>query len=244
MQIEALLELLKQRRSIRRFKPDPIPDGYLEKILEAGRWAMSGANAQPWEFIVVRDRQTRNKIAEAWLEPRRESYSIEQTHIEELRHPQFIRPPTAPTFTDAPVLIVVLGDRRTLQASVLSTNFLPGEGVPGAAYLKNVANATQYLHLAVAALGLGSQWVSINNMMEHSLKAILAVPAMLDIHTIVAVGYPAYEPKPAYRRELDEIVHFEQYDSRKYRSGEDVVKFVRNLRGKTESAYRPEFDRP
>ena len=47
MQIDEFLALVRNRWSVRRFKPEPVPDDYIEKILEAGRWAMSGANAQP-----------------------------------------------------------------------------------------------------------------------------------------------------------------------------------------------------
>ena len=45
MEIDELLELVRKRRSIRQFKPDPIPDEHVEKIIETARWAMSGANA-------------------------------------------------------------------------------------------------------------------------------------------------------------------------------------------------------
>ena len=53
MNIKDFLELAKKRRSIRHFKPDPVTEEFIEQILEAARWAMSGANGQPWEFIVV-----------------------------------------------------------------------------------------------------------------------------------------------------------------------------------------------
>ena len=53
MEYEALLDLVKKRRSIRRFKPDPIPDEDIAKIIEVARWAPSGFNMQPWEFVVV-----------------------------------------------------------------------------------------------------------------------------------------------------------------------------------------------
>src|SRR6267142_774067 len=52
---DTLLELVRNRISVRKLKPDPIPDEYVDKILEIGRWAMSGANGQPWEFVVVKD---------------------------------------------------------------------------------------------------------------------------------------------------------------------------------------------
>lgn len=57
-----VFEAIKGRRSIRKYKPQPIPDEVIEKILEAGRWAPSGGNIQPWIFIVVKDRATLEMI--------------------------------------------------------------------------------------------------------------------------------------------------------------------------------------
>ena len=64
MNYDSLLELVKKRRSIRRFKPDPIPDENIEKIIEVARWAPSGFNMQPWEFVVVKKAELRSKITE------------------------------------------------------------------------------------------------------------------------------------------------------------------------------------
>ena len=50
---DTLLKLVKTRMSVRKFRSDPIPEDTIDKILEVARWAMSGANSQPWEFIVV-----------------------------------------------------------------------------------------------------------------------------------------------------------------------------------------------
>lgn len=58
-----LFETVEKRRSIRKFKPNPIPDRDLKKILEAGRLAPSGGNRQPWSFIVVRKPETKKKLA-------------------------------------------------------------------------------------------------------------------------------------------------------------------------------------
>lgn len=63
---EMLYNLVTTRMSVRKFKPDPIPDGYMEKILEVARWAMSGANSQPWEFIVVRDPEIKRRLRDAY----------------------------------------------------------------------------------------------------------------------------------------------------------------------------------
>ena len=54
---ECLLEVVKKRRSVRQFKTDPIPDEYIDKIIEVARWAPSGFHTQPWEFVVVKKKK-------------------------------------------------------------------------------------------------------------------------------------------------------------------------------------------
>ena len=146
-------------------------------------------------------------------------------------------PKSPPAYLDAPVVIVVLGDRRTAQASILATHFMHNEGGPDAHYLKNVANATQILQLAAASLGLASMWGSVNEISEGPLRKLLDIPEELSIHTLVPIGYPAINPKPTYRRELEEIVHYEKYDRSKFRTGEDIYNWLVALRHSTASAY-------
>jgi nitroreductase len=62
-----VLDALKERRSVFRFKADPVPDEKIQTILEAGRWAPSWTNTQPWKFIVVKDPDTKRKLTEAAL---------------------------------------------------------------------------------------------------------------------------------------------------------------------------------
>ena len=64
MDYDNLLDLVKRRRIIRRFKPDPIPDERIEQMIEVARWAPSGFNMQPWEFVVVKKPELRDKIVE------------------------------------------------------------------------------------------------------------------------------------------------------------------------------------
>jgi nitroreductase len=59
-----LLEAIRTRRSIRKYKKEPVPEEMLKQVLEAGRWAPSANNSQPWNFIVLRDEKLRKKIAE------------------------------------------------------------------------------------------------------------------------------------------------------------------------------------
>jgi nitroreductase len=131
MQIEEFQELVRKRRSIRKFRPDPVPDEYIEKILEAARWAMSGGNGQPWEFIVIKDQETKKKLGEVHSRNRDLMFAVEMTRSEEYRQPAFraqgpleaqeavLRSRFA-VWSDAPVIIAVVGDPRTMQASTLA----------------------------------------------------------------------------------------------------------------------------
>ena len=59
-----ILEVIKARRSIRKYKADPVSEEEINKILEAGRWAPSADNSQPWGFIVLRNQEVREKLAD------------------------------------------------------------------------------------------------------------------------------------------------------------------------------------
>src|SRR3972149_8521951 len=85
---DLLLDLVKRRASIRKLKPDPIPDEYVQMMLEVGHWAMSGANSQPWEYIVVKDPQVKKELFRAYTEVNADFiYWVAQQRGFELRHP-------------------------------------------------------------------------------------------------------------------------------------------------------------
>jgi nitroreductase len=87
---DQVMKLLKGRRSIRRYRDEPVPDDLLETVLEAGRWAPSASNRQPWDFVVVRDPEIRAAVAEHAA-----YFFIKWAHVEE-----------------APVIIALCGDAR------------------------------------------------------------------------------------------------------------------------------------
>lgn len=234
MDIEELTKLARKRRSTRRFKHDPIPDGYIQKILEVSRWAMSGANGQPWEYIVIKDRAIIDGICEIYSRYHKTLHELEKTRMPEYRHLGVDREITGtPGFKDAPVIIVVMGDQRTVQASCLGANLLGESKV----LHENLANATQLIHLAACALGLASEWVSIGHTMEGELKALLGIPGIYRVETIVPLGYPAYELKGGYRRPLRELIHVNKYDPSKYRTDEKLIGWLASLRKRSRKGY-------
>ncbi len=85
---EMLLDLVKSRHSVRKFKADPIPDDTIEKILEIARWAMSGANSQSWEFVVVTEPEIKKQLRDVYSEHNTDLiFWMEQQREYSLRHP-------------------------------------------------------------------------------------------------------------------------------------------------------------
>lgn len=244
---ETLLRLLKTRTSIRNFKPDPVPDEDIEKILEAGRWAMSGANAQPWEFIVVKNPETRRKLHDAYTQIHSDfSFWMEKMRLPELRHPshqlsgtiaeQYATFQSRGNWGDAPVHIAVLGDGRKQWGTVMAGQT---HGRHQSHFTDAMANTSQFMHLAAATLGLGTQWVSMH--IQEPFKRILNVPDLLTLHIIIPVGYPAAPRHSGYRHKLASMVHHEQYDPGKFLSNEQIVEYVATLRRRTIPKYQSSY---
>jgi len=235
MNIDEFLALAKKRRSIRKFKADPVAGEDILKILDAARWAMSGANGQPWEFIVVRNKRIMKRLYEAGAESELQTAAIESSRTKVMRQPWYRNLPESippSRFSDAPAIIVVLADPRTAQATTINR-------VTDRRWVvdENIANATQIIHLAAAACGLGSQWVTVDRYYEELIRPILRVPPILRIFSLIPLGYPAMEPKKPFRRDLSEIVSYDTYDMTKYRSHEAIQEFIRILRGHSRRAY-------
>jgi len=228
MDYENFLKLVKTRRTIRKFKADPVPDEYVEKIIEAGRWAPSGANSQPWEFIVIRDKEIKDRIVDIVNEHGEYSRKVELTREEDLRFPSISRPVVEPGYKNASVFIIFCGDPRTKEAYPLLTMLTRGDSH----FASSLASAFLYMALAATTLGLGSQWVSATGhpFVKCLLKELLGIPHKLEIYDMMAVGYPAYQPKPRLVREKAEMVHYGRYDKAKYRSDEDIRGFIVRLR--------------
>lgn len=220
-----LLDLVKKRRSIRKLKPDMVPDELINKILEVARWAPSGANHQPWEFIVIKDRAVKDKIAAILLDSLRANQKLELTREKDQQHPASSRPVEALHFKDAPVFIIAVGDPRSRQAQVLAAQQEPDS------YISSMANAFIYMHLAATALGLGSQWLSSSHqyLAQALIKGELGIPKGYDLYDMFVLGYPDHSPSPRKIRELGEIVHQNHYDMSKYRSDAEVKKFAREI---------------
>jgi coenzyme F420-0:L-glutamate ligase / coenzyme F420-1:gamma-L-glutamate ligase len=209
MEYELLLDLIKSRRSIRRFADRAVSRADVARVLEAARWAPSNHNRQPWKFIVVEDRQRIRALAgrvnQGLAVKLRSLPALASPYAGELAHYAIV-------FGQAPLLIVALHKWPvSLSAPLL-------EGVSNPVLVSgeplSVAMAVQNLLLAARALGLGSCVMTAPLLVPDALAGALSLPVGFDVTCFVALGYPDESPEPPRRKSLERIV--ECLDDREY----------------------------
>ncbi|MDP2953072.1 MAG: nitroreductase family protein [Chloroflexota bacterium] len=191
-----VMEAVKGRRTIRRYKTQPVSNEALQTVLEAARWAPSWANTQCWSFVVVRDAQKKAQIA---------GYLQSSTPGRENRAVQALK--------DAPVLIVACAER------FLSGFQRAGEhkGFPatdkGDWFMFDLALAMENLVLAAYSLGLGT--AHVGNFDAVAVAKLLKLPQNTAVVELMPLGYPDESPEPRPRKELKEMVFYEEYGKTK-----------------------------
>lgn len=228
MEYQEFLKLVQQRRSIRAFTADPVSDESVDQVIEAARWAPSGTNSQPWEFIVVRDQEMKERIAGFVKAVMYLGHEVELTRPEDLQWPSAARPVSDPAWKDAPVLIVVCGDQRTKKSYPLFAQMTRRDSI----FASSLASAFLYMTLAARSLGLGSHWASATShpLAMPQIMESLGIPDDFFIYDTMALGHPAVEPKPRIVRTHAEITHSERYDQTKYRTDAQIREFLVSLR--------------
>ena len=195
-----VLETMEKWRTIRRFRPDPVPEEVLGRLLNALRLAPSGGNLQPWKFIVVRDPTTKERVAEA---------CAYVTVAGEARPQMWI--------ATAPVVVVACGKEELAAAKYLKGN------VPTIAFgleeerpehesilYYDLTIAMDRLSLAAIDEGLGSCWIGA--LHEKRVKEILSIPDDWRAPLAMPIGYPAQWPTgPRQRKPLEEIICYHTF---------------------------------
>jgi len=185
-----LLETIKTRRSIRKYKTTPVDDGKVEAVLEAARWAPSWKNSQCWRFLVVRDDDIKNQLADA-LKGSKEG----------------VANPAGEAFRTAPVVMVAYAEPG-------KSGYNRGETATDKGdywYMFDIALAMQNLMLAAHSLGLATVCVGLFN--ASKVADILGIPPEYRVVAITPLGYPDEAPEARPRKELSEIVSYDKYSS-------------------------------
>ena len=186
-----LFDAIRERRSCRNFSDQPIEQEDLDRILEAGLWAPSPLNAQPWGFIVIKSAEMKSRLlAEA---NRCRQWAVEASGW------KWLASYRADFLEQAPVIIAVVGDPKKS-----GVDMFQDDGPVG--YQHACAAATQNMLLAAHALGLGGVWFTFFDKGE--IRTILDIPAEKVPLALICLGKPAGEVKPVPRKGLEKMVTY------------------------------------
>lgn len=169
------IDLVKRRRSVRRYRPDPVPREMVERCLEAARHAPTACDTQSWRFIVAEGGLKDSIVRECLGEP-----------------------PVPNRWADeAPVIVVMASKRNILTHGI-------GARLKGTRYeLIDAGIAGEHFVLQAAELGLGTCWLGWYR--KRKVRRLLGLPAGWDVTALITVGWPEGEQAEKKRKSLDEI---------------------------------------
>jgi 5,6-dimethylbenzimidazole synthase len=232
---EALMDVVRNRLTSRAFRPDvAVPREHIEMVLEAARHAPSGANAQPWHYIVVTDPGVKKKIADYFVDEARARAKLK------MKFPT----PNYRGLETAPGLIVIAADFRFVRAFPVLLDGSDLDKLYQAnaerILLQSVAASTMSAHLAAAALGYQVWWVTAigQDNAQKALRPLLGVPDELAVIDIMAFGVPAKPPYKRWKKTLPQIVSWDRFDMKNHMSLDEIDQWVRETRHKV--MYRDE----
>jgi nitroreductase len=206
---QELLGVIQKRRSVRVYKTGKVTDEQLQAILEAARWAPSGANTQPWELIVTRDRKKMKRIREIYDNEWRQRKREDPVNYKGLKKDYV---------GDVSVIVLVCGDPRTKMVYLTTRQQADREKL----FQASIANAVQQMMLVAASMSLGTVWVSVREEVEPELRALFLVPEPLRLLWVMPIGHASSWPKAKPRRKVSDFTHMEVYDPKKLRSDTDI----------------------
>ncbi len=200
---EDLHHFLRTRRSIRRFKSDPIPDSIIEDILTTATFAPSAHNRQPWRFSVVTDaaQPIKEKLADEMIKKFQQELENDALPPEEISK-RVER--SKDRILSAPVVIVLSVDMSDM-------DIYPDKHRRKAEYVmatQSVANAGMQLLLASHAEGLGSVWVCSPLFAQKTVQDVLNLPKTWEPQAMYFLGYPIETPQARERKLIKEITTF------------------------------------
>ena len=214
MKMEELEGLIQGRRSIRKWKRDEVSDELLKRAVELATWAPNGGNYQGWRFIVVKNKETIEKMANALQSviDKIASWPEAISWQEDIQGYQ----KNASFFRNAPVCIGVFTDEyQSVMDKVLVTReSFDHEAKEILGFRRSAPTAIQSTAAAVATMllvfhhmGLGAVWLGAPLHAKRAIEKILYVPPNLSLICLVAVGFPDESPKKD-RKPVEEVLRF------------------------------------
>jgi nitroreductase len=187
-----VFEAIKNRRSIRHYKSDPVDDNMVQAVLEAAHWAPSWGNNQCWRFVVVRDSKIKAEIAGTLTKVKVDNEWVENAACNAIKQ--------------APVLIVVCAEKGKAGFDADGT---PVTDKADYWFMFDIALAVENLVLAAHALGLGT--VILGGFDVAKVTKIIDVPENCAIVTMTPLGVPDHKGQVSPRKKLSEVLYKDKY---------------------------------
>ncbi len=198
-----LFEIIRTTRSMRRLKPDPVPNALIRKILEAGVCAPSGGNMQRWRFLVIRDAAIKQTVGayykRAWDEQVAPRYRAGGP-APGMSRGRFLRLLDAAEYLAAHIH----------EAPVWIIPCLEG-GTPTRTSGSSIYPAVQNMLLAARALGLGATLTTLYLCFEEEVEAALGLPPDVRSYALLPIGYPMGRFGPVRRIALTDVVYEDRW---------------------------------
>lgn len=189
-----LYEAMSTLRAVRRLRPDPIPDDVLERVLQAGCWAPTGGNTQPWRVVVVRDQAKKQALADIygpeWTSyisastERKLAAGVEGDELAAWRRTAAAGDYLAEHLAQAPAILVFCANPALMAITDAGLDRISMVG-GGSVY-----PAVQNVMLACVEEGLGCALTTLHCFREDEVKAALDIPDSWATVAMVPIGYP------------------------------------------------------
>ncbi len=218
-----LFEAMYSARSLRHFKPDPVPPELIDRVLDAAIRASSGGNTQHWTFIVVRDAAKRRAIGAVYRKASDYNGAIyasrpKPDHLTQAQYDQFLANSGHlwDHMADAPVILVPCLKKRELPER---TGLPPAVQARYADHLANLQRisgssiypAIQNIILASRGLGLGTVITTNHILYEDEVKAVLGIPDDVATFALMPIGYPTRRYGPLTRKPVGEVTYADSW---------------------------------
>jgi nitroreductase len=199
-----LFEVMFSTRSMRRLKPDPVPDEVIYQILDAGIRAASGGNTQHWRFVMVKDPQVKRQVQQVYQKGWNEVQAMYSKrpapeHMEEGKFRRLLDAAAylAEHLAEAPVLLFACLKERPLPPQLASKLArLSGS---------SIYPAVQNILLACRALGLGATLTTVCSLYEEETRAVLQLPNDISTYALLPIGYPRGKFGAVQRLAVEEV---------------------------------------
>lgn len=195
-----LLNIIKNRRSVKEYSSKEVSNDVLSKILEGARWAPSAHNAQPWRFIVIRNSAVKRRLANAMAS--RWDRDMSKNGISKEQREILIKA-SVERFENTPIIIIACLTMENMDE-------YPNDRRKKIEYImavQSVAAAIENMLLAAHGEGVGSCWFCAPLFCQDVVRKIMKIPQHVDPQALITLGYPADRPTPPPRKTLEEIVH-------------------------------------